>query len=198
MNYQNYASFDNRPPYYKNELEAQYDEGSGVIPISESNMTVQDIFRTPFLFLQEHHKNYNNMANTVLRGIESNSDLEKLFFSDENIKRVQKLIKKEIIKKTNGQFRLDVDQEHRDMIIVMRAVFLEYGRFLPNQIVRQVKRLNQIVVQQVVPGMITEIKQEYGYLREINKPLSPIPRPMNVNNAGRRTLPSISTIWELK
>ena len=43
--------------------------------------------------------------------------------------------------------------------------------------------------------MITEIKQTYGYIKEINEPIKPIPRPMNVNNAGRKTLPSITTTY---
>ena len=44
--------------------------------------------------------------------------------------------------------------------------------------------------------MITEIKQFYGYLKEINEPLKPIDRPINVNNAGRKTLPSLTSVWQ--
>ncbi len=195
MNYQNFASYDNRPPYYEKPNAAYYDRGSGVPPIGESNMTVQDIFRTPFLFIQEHHQNYKNMASTALKGIQADSELSKLYFSDKNIKRLQRLIKQEVFDRTGGQFRVDVDQEQRDLFIAMRAVYMEHGRFLPGQIVRQIKRLNQKVVDEIIPGMITEIKQHYGYLKEINKPLDPIMLPVAVNNAGRRTLPSITTTW---
>lgn len=196
MNYQNYANYDDRPPYYKNKDVAQYDRGQGVDQLSESNMTVQDIFRTPFLFLQEHRNNYGNMSSVALKGLQSNSDLSNLFFSEENLKRVQKMIKREIYKRSKGNFKLDVDQENRDLLITMRAIYLEHARNLPGQLVRQVKKLNQKTVDEIVPGMITAIKQEYGYLREINRPLQPIMRPLNVNNAGRKTLPSITTIWE--
>jgi hypothetical protein len=192
MNYQNFASYDNVPP-----CNAVYDSyGKGVPPINENNMTVQDIYRTPFLFLQEHRKNYINSAATALRGIQTNSDLSKLFFSDTNMKRLQRLIRKEVYRRTNGEFQLDIDQEQRDLLISMRGVYMEYARFLPGQTVRQVKRLNDKVVQETVPGMITEIRQYYGYLKEINKPLTPIPRPINANNRGRKTLPSVSTVWE--
>ena len=196
MNYQNYSSYENKPPYYgRNVNEVQYDRGLGVPKINSNNMTVQDIYRTPFLFIQEHRKNYKNMASDALKGIQTKSELSKLFFSDENFRRIQRMIRREIFRRTNGQFRLDVDQEMRDVFIVMRAVYMEHARFLPNQVVRQVKRLNKKVVDESIPGMITEIKQEYGYLKEINKPLTPIPLPINVNNQGRRTLPSISTVW---
>lgn len=191
MNYQGFASYDNSPP----NVDDRYDYGSGVQKINSNNMTVQDIFRTPFLFTQEHRKNYKNSVTTALKGIQCNSEISKMFFSDENIKRVQKMIKKEVYNRTKGQFKLEVDQEQRDMLIAMRAVYLEHARFLPGQTVRQVKKLNKRVVDDIVPGMLTEIRQEYGYLKEINKPLTPIPRPMNVNNAGRKTLPSVTTTW---
>ncbi len=51
------------------------------------------------------------------------------------------------------------------------------------------------VVDEILPGIMTNIRQEYGYLKEINKPLTPIPLPQNVNNAGRQQLPSITTTF---
>jgi hypothetical protein len=195
MNYQNFANYNNIPPGYGKQLTSFYDRGSGVPVINENNMTIQDIYRTPFLFLQEHRKNYINMAPTALKGIQTESELSKLFFSDENFKRIQRMIKKEIFDRTKGEFRLDVDQEQRDLFLVMRAVYMEHARFLPGEIIRQVKRLNKKVIDEITPGIITEIRQEYGYLKEINKPLTPIPRPMNVNNAGRKALMSITTTF---
>lgn len=195
MNWQNFATFDNRPPYYGKPFDAYYDNGQGVPKINENNLTVQDIYRTPFLFTQEHRKNYKNLSHTALKGLAQDSELSKLFFSDENIKRVQRMIREEIFKRTNGEFRLDVDQEQLDLLIVMKAVYTEYARFLPTQIVRQVKRLNEKVITEVVPGILTEVRQYYGYLKEINKPLSPIARPLNASNKGRLILPSISTTW---
>lgn len=197
MNYQSFAQYEDKPPYYGKEYDAQYDRGSGVQKINVNNMTNQDIFRTPFLLLQEHRKNYKNMAEYALKGIHTDSELGRLYFSDENIKRVQRMIRKEVYKRTGGQFKLEIDQAQRDLYFAMRAVYAEHCRFLPGQIVRQVKRLNQKVVDETVPGMITEIRQHYGYLKEINKPLEPIDRPVNVSNAGRLTLPSITTVLGL-
>jgi hypothetical protein len=194
MNYQNYASYKNIPSFYGRTYESFYDEGAGVPKISQNNMTVQDIYRTPFLFLQDHHKNYVNLQSDALKGIQSESELSKLFFSDQNIKRLQKKIKLDVFKRTNGEFKLEVDQDQMDLFLAMRAIYMEHARFLPNQIVRQVKRLNEKVLDQIVPGIITNIKQYYGYLKEINKPLDPIPLPVNTNNAGRRTLSSITTV----
>lgn len=191
----NYAPFTTKPPFYGREGEPLYDRGQGVPAITEHNMTIQDIYRTPFLFIQEHRNNYKEIGKNALKGIIVQSELSKMFFSDENIKRIQKMIKKEVYKRTRGEFRLDLDQDLNDIYIAMRATYLENARFLPGQVVRQVKRLNIRVVSEIVPGIITELRQYYGYLKEINKPLNPIDRPINANNAGRLQLPSITTSW---
>jgi len=195
MNYQNYAEYNDIPPAYGRPQEAYYDKGQGIPQINKNNMTIQDIYRTPFVFIQQDKNNdYWNMAPQALKGIQSESELSKLFFSDENIKRIQKMIRKEVFNKTKGQFRLEVDQEPRDIFIAMRATYMEHARFLPgNQTVRQVKGLNKKVVDDSIGGIITNLRQEYGYLKEINKPLDPIPLPINVGNKGRRNLPSIFT-----
>src|SRR3972149_1890788 len=99
MNYQNFAAYDTTPPLYGKEQQGFYDAGQGVPKMTQNNMTIQDIYRTPFLFLQEHRKNYVNMAPTALKGIQSESELSKLFFSDENMLRLQRKIKKEIFRR---------------------------------------------------------------------------------------------------
>lgn len=121
----------------------------------------------------------------------------QLFFSKENIKRIQRQIRREVFKRTKGEYKLEVDQDESDLVVSMRAVLFDmYGaRFLPFKITKQVKDLNKKVVNYVLPDMISEMKQEYAYIKEINQPLQVMMRPLNVNNAGRRTLPSITTVW---
>lgn len=197
MNYQDFASYTNRPPEYGHDTsKAFYDRGSGVPKLNANNMTIQDIYRTPFLFIQSHQNNYGDMADVALKGIQSNSDLSKLFFSDDNMKRIQRNIKKEVFKRTKGQFRLDTDQDPTDLFITMRAIYMEHARFLPNNTVRQIKRLNEKIIDEVVPGILVNIRQYHGYLKEINKPLDMIPLPLNVNSKGRKSLPGLSTIFE--
>jgi len=193
MNYQEYSSYDERPPLHGRPRDEIYDLGGGVPTMNKNNMTMQDIYRTPFLLTQDHRKDYNGMAKDAIKGIATESDLSRLFFSDKNMMRVQRMIKKEVNIRTKGKFILEVDQDPRDIYLLMRSVYMQHAVFRPNETVRQVKNLNKKVVEEAVPGMITEIKQYYGYLKEINKPLTPIPRPMNVSNAGRRMLPSVAT-----
>jgi len=124
-----------------------------------------------------------------------NTPVSIMFFSPENIARIQKKIKSSIYSLSEGKFRLDVDQNEQDLIIVMRAVFLQHAKNLDKHIVRQVKALNQLLLNEMIPDIMTNIKQYYGYLKEINEPLKPIARPLNVSGAGRKMLPSITTVW---
>ncbi len=138
------------------------------------------------------------MRHITTKGADSNEvydELSKIFYSMQNINRIQKMIKKAVFERTKGQYRLDDDQDESDLIVTMRAVFLEHARFLPFKLVHQVKELNRRTVEFLVPDMITEIKQHYAYIKEINEPIKPIARPMNVNNAGRRTLPALTSAW---
>jgi len=190
-----YANFDDKPPYYGEESKSYYDKGQGIPQLTANNMTQQDVFRTPFLFTQEHKKNYGAMSKTAEKAISSKSELSKMFFSDRNVKRIQTKIKDSVYERTNKEFRLNVNQDENDLLIAMTAAFKENARHLPQQLVRQVKKLNQKVVNDIVPDMITMIRQEHHYIKEINEPIKPIMRPMNVNNAGSNTLPSITSIW---
>jgi len=166
----------------------------------------QDIHKPHVDELYQDHKKYSGndyqigLNNVFLKG--NCNYLEEpvgvVFFSEKNVKRVQKLIKDEIKIRTNGKIILDEDQDDNDLIVSMRAAYMMYGRFLKTKIVHQVKELNQRVIGNIVPDMLTEIKQYYGYLKDVNEPIKPIARPMNVSNAGRKTLPALSTVWNLR
>jgi hypothetical protein len=43
--------------------------------------------------------------------------------------------------------------------------------------------------------MISMIKQDEEYVKQLDRPLDPIPLPVNVNNAGRLALPSVTTTF---
>src|SRR3989338_2645386 len=197
MSYSPYADFTSSPPFFHGGINTKniYDEGQGVAPPDKHNLTINDLYRTPFLLTSSHNTNFRDMAQTALKGVQANSDLSRMYFSDKNMRRLQHMIKKEIYNRTNGNFRLDVDQDEQKLFIVMRAVYLEHARFLPGIEQEQIMKLNNKVVCEVIPGMITELRQYYGYLKDINQPRDILPNPINVNGAGRNQLPSITTTW---
>ena len=121
--------------------------------------------------------------------------LFKLFFSKENIYRLQQTIKKEVNIRTQGKFRLKEDQETSDLLICMRAIYLDHGKNLDKNIVRQTKILNKLLIDNIMPDIISNIRQQYDYIRDITQPRQIMINPVNVNGAGRKQLPSFTTLW---
>jgi hypothetical protein len=152
----------------------------------------------PFDMTQNNdHANYycGGDSSYALRGIGmNNTKVSKLFFSEDNIARVQKFIKMGVLQLSGGKYKLDEDQDEQDLLIVMRAVFLEHGKNLDSGIVEQVKYLNKRTMIEIMPGIMTNLKQYYGYLKDISTPIQPMPSPLNVGHAGRKTLPSVTTV----
>tara|TARA_S200000501_G_C20643372_1_gene664203 strand:+ start:307 stop:846 length:540 start_codon:yes stop_codon:yes gene_type:complete len=163
---------------------------SNIRPIDGNNYSEVNNFK-----LYDEGEHSDGDIKRILRGINTDSDLSQLFFSNRNLDRIQKKLKNEIYNRTRGKYLLTVDQDKTKLIIVMRSIFLQKSVNNSKNIVRQTKKLNQYVVDDLVPDMITNIKSYYGYLDDINGPLEPIMRPVNVNNAGHKTLPSITTTF---
>jgi hypothetical protein len=155
------------------------------------------------LFYGTNQNTHNNTlcdsSDVLLAGKLSRSSTSALmneFFSDVNIKRLQKMIRNEVHKRSFGRFKLSVDQDKQDLLVAMERIYKEHGRNLPTQIIRQTKILNKKLIDDIIPEILTTIKQYYGYIKDISTPIEPIARPMNVNNAGRQELPSITTLWQ--
>ena len=137
----------------------------------------------------------NSIQKSLLKSVYTPTPLGEVFFSPDNIKRLQNKIKKNIFIESKGKYKLQVDQNESDLLIVMRAVYIQDSYNSPYRIVHQVKELNEKVINRILPDMISNIKQNEEYLNIIDKPIDPIPLPVNVSRAGRLSLPSVTTIW---
>jgi hypothetical protein len=153
----------------------------------------EDKFKNPN---PKAYKNHVMMNKGLYQsGDDNDHGISRLFFSSENIKRIQKMIKREIYNRTKGEFVLDEDQDEADLMVVMEDVKKAHCRYLNFQIVRQVKDLNRKTVEHVVPDMITAMKQHYGYIKEINSPIKPLSNPICMNRKGTKSLPAMSTLY---
>lgn len=136
-----------------------------------------------------------SISKSILGNLMAPTPVSELFLCRENINRIQKMIKKQIFQETNGKYLLNTDQNESDIIIVMRNVILTDAVNSPYKVVHQVKILNNIVLKRVIPDMITAIKQDDAYIQQLDKPIDPIPLPVNVNSKGRLQLPSVTTTF---
>ena len=137
----------------------------------------------------------NSIQKSLLKSVYTPTPLGEVFFSPDNIKRLQNKIKKSIFIETKGKYKLQIDQNESDLLIVMRAVYIQDSYNAPYRIIHQVKELNEKVINRILADMISNIKQNEEYLNVIDKPMDPIPLPVNVSRAGRLSLPSVTTIW---
>jgi len=151
-------------------------------------------------YIEENNNNYNNyktcgsIQNSVLKGIYTETPIGAIFFSETNIRRIQEKIKIEIFIKSNGKYKLTRDQNTTDLLIVMRDVFISDNLNSPFKPIHQVKRLNEKVLDKIIPDMLSMIKQDEEYKRFIEAPINPIALPVNVSRAGRKSLPSVTDV----
>ena len=134
----------------------------------------------------------NSIQKSLLKSVYTPTPLGEVFFSPDNIKRLQNKIKKSIFVESKGKYKLQIDQNETDLLVVMRAVYIQDSYNAPYRIIHQVKELNEKVINRILPDMITNIKQNEEYLNVIDRPIEPIPLPVNVSKAGRLSLPSVT------
>ena len=160
------------------------------------NVTSQtDIMKTPFVLFQSHRDDYYNMSQDSVKGIMEESILSRVFFHPKNVDALQRQIIKEVYKRSNNEYIIE-KQAEEDLQIVMRSMFLQHARHVPDHIPEQIQELNNLVVDDVVPNIMSEIKAYFGYLDRTFAPRQILDRPECVSNAGLKTLPSVTRSWD--
>lgn len=73
--------------------------------------------------------------------------------------------------------------------MIMRAIYLTYGRNLSDRIKEQVEELNNRVADWCIPKIVAEVKMFGQYIKDINAMPVPMERPVLLNSAGTKSLP---------
>lgn len=162
--------------------------------VESTQPNVKNYYWTGYEQSKNNWATEGSIQKTMLKSIYTPTPLGELFFSPENIARLQNQIKKEIFIRSNGKYKLNIDQNETDLLVVMRAVYISDAVNSPYRIVHQVKELNHRTIERIIPDMLSAIKQDQKYLDELDKPINPIPRPVNISRAGRLSLPSVCSV----
>lgn len=132
--------------------------------------------------------------------------LTQMFFSKKNIENIQNIIKY-IVHKEIG-YIID-NQSYNELLIVMRSIFLEYSAHPPlissnmdekaklelyDRYTREVKRLNEIVINEITPKVISQVQQYLDYLRDASTQPYQANTPMNDSISGQREYRSITQV----
>jgi hypothetical protein len=114
--------------------------------------------------------------------------LNSAFFSPANVEIIQNKIRFEVYTKSGNKHIID-KQSTDDLLIVMRSMYYQYGKNLPDHIKEQVAELNQIVSDWSVPKILAEIEMYHQYRKDISTMPVPLAHPVLLNSAGTRSLP---------
>lgn len=127
-----------------------------------------------------------SFVNTTLKGIQENSILSKVFFSEQNIQIIQNKLKWLVYEASNQKFVIGKQCEN-ELLIVMRSIYLEYSKNLPVSIKQQIGYLNEKVYEDIFPKLFSNVKQYIQYLADVSNPYQIMRRPEFVSQSGTKS-----------
>lgn len=125
----------------------------------------------------------------MLRGNLEATPVSKAFFSADNVNRLQILIRKGVFDRSQPKGYVIDNQSIDELKIIMRAIYYQYARNLPNDIAGQVADLNTKVVNWSVPHILSAVDHYMYYLNDISHLPIPLAQPQHLSRAGTKSLP---------
>jgi hypothetical protein len=132
-----------------------------------------------------------NFQDDMLRGNWESTDVTKVYFSKENLDRIQNAIRKTVFERSQPKGYVIDNQSVDEIKMIMRAIYYTYSRNLPFDIDGQVNELNGRVIEWSVPHILSAVDHYYYYLNDISHLPVPLQQPQNLSRAGTRTKPFI-------
>lgn len=152
----------------------------------ERSIYVDPVAKRPVEMIQECNTRSSKSFNQVaIKNIHDCNKLNTLFFSKQNMQIIQNAIRRQIYENSNGEYLIS-EQDASHLYVVMRSIYLQESDNLSNNIRQQITKLNNLVLDWVVPKIMSNIKQELIYLKDVGKVPDPIPQPTNVNITGTK------------
>ena len=121
-----------------------------------------------------------------IRGNLERSVLNQAYFSAANFQIIQNAIRYTVFQKS-GEKIDPVGSD--DLFMIMRALYLQYGRNLPTQIPEQIAELNDRVTAWCIPKILAEVSMYRTYLKDISTLPEPLAHPVLQTTAGTKSLP---------
>lgn len=148
-----------------------------------------------------------NNTRSLLTNIHGDSLLTQMFFSETNIVNLQHLVQFLVFKET--KYVVDA-QSSKELMIIMRGIFLEYSAHpgiisddmpaavkqrMYNDYTKEVSRLNEIVLNYVVPKVVSGLQQYLDYLRDASTQPYQMNSPKNDSISGQRQYRSVTQVF---
>ena len=122
-------------------------------------------------------KNKATAYREALTGTWENNILATVYFSEGNIQILQNGIRAGVYKKSNGQ--INVPPQNIDALkIIMRSIYLQYAEHYPDNITKQVERLNELVLDYCIKSVYGEAVGYLKYCQDQSSLAQPFDRPV--------------------
>lgn len=127
-----------------------------------------------------------NLEKMGIGGLIEKTKLSTMFFSENNINLLQKLIKYNVKTKTN---KIISEQSNEELFIIMKSIFLNeanLGVKTDSCIKKELRKLDLLVTNECTKKIVTQIKQHIIYLDNINNLAVPMERSESTNIKGTK------------
>ena len=107
--------------------------------------------------------NYQNATQHMLNP----TVLSTTFFSSENVEIIQNAIRAGVYKMSGNKHIID-RQNHDQLKIIMKSIYLQYSKNMTHSIKQQVEELNKLVLNYSIPRVYNELVSYLKYKEDIS------------------------------
>ena len=127
-----------------------------------------------------------NNVNSISQSL-TNTQLSLNFFSKDNINKIQNLIRKTVYYRSNYTHIIS-DQNEKELLIIMRSMYLQYGKNLDYDIDKQTNVLNNMTIDWAVINILSNIDQYISYKKTCSTLPMPLERAQLSSQKGTKSL----------
>ena len=115
------------------------------------------------------------------------NQVQRVFFSAANVDALQEGLRYGVYRASGGRHVIG-RQSDMELGLIMRSVYLQYGRNEARDVLAQVRELNAQVLQFAVPRVASEVDAYVHYRNDIERLPQPMERGQLATSKGDRTL----------
>jgi len=123
----------------------------------------------------------------AIQGQFTSNQLTELFFSATNINALQEGIRYKVYTQSNNKYIIG-RQSDQELKIIMRSIYLQYGKNLDTDCIGQTRELNKRVLDAAVPEILSNLYQYETYKRDASTLPMPLEIPSLLSTKGTKTL----------
>lgn len=127
---------------------------------------------------------HNILDTNLLENVYEKNELQEVFFNSKNVSFLHNEIIKRVGDKTNKTIKKQSDV---NLKIIMKSVYLQYGKNNKNDIIKQVKGLNEEVLRYCVEDVISNMNLYLEYKTRVSTMPVPLEHPKNVSVTGTKS-----------